>query len=696
MYWNRLKDWLKNHIPYWKLESNILIIFLVLFITSFVIFFSYSYEKNKKEIIHYADSLIEQYGRETSQSINSLLIDIRDLTETEKTMVTTVDQVSLDNKTLINYMFDALRKTPNLGTLFMTNTKGTYIGLIELQPHTHYQKKPAQFLPATYKYALLFVDRKGSTPKEKWLYFDAKNLLHETEEINSGAYDVRNTSWFQSALKLKIPNWTHVFRLFVTHNPGFIYTYPIFDNKGEIIAVAGGSVELLLLSNFMKSHKVSSEQSSILFAKDGSILASSEELLGNKTINIKDNPLTNKAYQIFLQEHKRNYLLDFEGVEYVVSLSPFVSETKKELYLLIMMPSEHLLKQIRDTQKDLYFMLFFIVIGAIIIAVIFSKRISKPIVALSGEIDRLQRLDLEEEIVTTSHIKEIHHMTRSLIALQSALRSLSAYVPKEQVRMLLKAGRVISLGGKKQELTIMFTDIRDFTTISESSSTVDLIKQLEEYFKRLSSIILQHQGTIDKYMGDGIMAFWGAPEKVKNHAYLAAESALLLQQALNEMNPTWAKQGKPIFYTRIGLHTGKVFVGNIGTPERMNYTIVGDAVNLASRLEGINKMYKITITVSEPLAKLISDDFLLRPIDVVNVKGRNEKVKIFELVAKLSDESTTKEMVQFCSSFKEAFEVFEQKDLAKALILFQAIYKKYPDDLPTQLYIERLLPFLTS
>lgn len=171
-----------------------------------------------------------------------------------------------------------------------------------------------------------------------------------------------------------------------------------------------------------------------------------------------------------------------------------------------------------------------------------------------------------------------------------------------------------------------------FTTVSESIPPEQLVELLAEYLGEMSRIIAEENGTVDKYIADAVMAFWGAPQSVPDHAHRAARAALRCQQRLAELENKWVAEGKPVFRARIGLNTGEIIVGNMGSAERLNYTVIGDAVNLASRLEAINKYYGTRIIVGETTQKLIADSYATRLPDIVAVKGKSEAIRIYELV----------------------------------------------------------------
>jgi adenylate cyclase len=227
--------------------------------------------------------------------------------------------------------------------------------------------------------------------------------------------------------------------------------------------------------------------------------------------------------------------------------------------------------------------------------------------------------------------------------MKRGLRSFGKYVPADLVREILASGGEAELGGQRASLTIFFTDIADFTTISEGLEPEALVDQLSEYFEAMSSVLRQPpSGTLDKFIGDSIMAFWGAPLPNLDHAVTACRAALACQERLKELQEKWTREGKPLFYQRIGINTGDVIVGNMGSTSRLNYTVVGDTVNTASRFEGLNKLYGTRIIIGQSTWELVKEQFVARPLDLVSVKGSMKGVRIYELMAEAAgaDERT--------------------------------------------------------
>ena len=264
--------------------------------------------------------------------------------------------------------------------------------------------------------------------------------------------------------------------------------------------------------------------------------------------------------------------------------------------------------------------------------------------------------------------------------MKNAIQSFSYFVPKQIVEKLVVRGRDVKLGGETKRLTIFFSDITDFTKLSEGIPSEELMLYISDYLDEFSKVIMENHGTIDKYIGDSVMAFWGAPEDDINDATHATETAIACQHRLDDLNRKWEKEGKPSLITRIGIHKGDVVVGNIGTSERMNYTLMGDNVNLAARLESVNKYYGTKIIVSEEVHRELSKEIISRPIDIVAVKGKETETKIYEV---LEDKN-------LAERFTQAYTLFENKEYDKACQAFEAIATSdYPNDRPTQIYLER-------
>jgi len=236
-------------------------------------------------------------------------------------------------------------------------------------------------------------------------------------------------------------------------------------------------------------------------------------------------------------------------------------------------------------------------------------------------------------------------------------------------------------------MTALFSDIRGFTTISEGMDPEDLVKFLNEYFSIMTRIIMKYQGTLDKFIGDAIMAFYGAPLAQPDHAVRGCKTAIEMIQALREIQPDWQARSLPRIDIGIGLNSGEMTVGNMGSDERFDYTIMGDNVNLASRLEGINKQYGTNIVISQYTYELIRNNaFFVRELDSVRVKGKREPVTIYELVDCKEPDPETQEVLR---AFERGLMAYKSRRWKEATAHFKAAMQIDPNDHPSKLYIGR-------
>ena len=265
------------------------------------------------------------------------------------------------------------------------------------------------------------------------------------------------------------------------------------------------------------------------------------------------------------------------------------------------------------------------------------------------------------------------------------------YVPTELVDEMSKnPEQVVSMDGESREMTILFSDVRGFTTISEGLDPKELSQLMNAFLSPLSAVINKHHGKVDKYMGDCIMAFWGAPKPEPEHARNAILAGIEMQKKLHELQPEFKQRGWPEIHVGVGINTGKVSVGNMGSEVRVAYTVMGDAVNLASRLEGITKQYGVGVMVGENTKNAVPD-FVYRELDQVRVKGKKEPVAIYEPICPNGevDEGVLDEL----KIFNQALKMYRAQNWDQAELQLDNLRHKFPDCKLYQVYTERVAYF---
>jgi len=275
-------------------------------------------------------------------------------------------------------------------------------------------------------------------------------------------------------------------------------------------------------------------------------------------------------------------------------------------------------------------------------------------------------------------------------------RTLERYVSKNLVREILENpdSYYSTLRGVRVPVTILFSDLIGFTTLAEKADPEALVAQLNEYLTRMTSVIFSNGGTLDKFIGDAIMAVWGNVRSLgtAQDAKNCARAALAMRRELRQLNQKWRGEGRMGLGMGIGVNQGEVIVGNIGSQERMDPTVIGDSVNLASRLEGLTRIYGVDILVGPSAAELVRDEVYLRSVARVQVKGKLKPTDVFTFVG-ARDETVDPEFLKWLETYEEGLEKFRARDFTEAKILFSRFLEFYPDDLLAKMYLARALEY---
>lgn len=280
----------------------------------------------------------------------------------------------------------------------------------------------------------------------------------------------------------------------------------------------------------------------------------------------------------------------------------------------------------------------------------------------------------------------VHHYATEERLRRRTRRALELYLSPSLAALVSERPEELKLGGEKREYTVLFSDVRDFTTISEQLEPETLVELLNAYLGAMTDVIFEHNGMLDKYIGDGIMAVWGAPLPQPDHAAQACRAAFQMMRRMRELEPEWRTRGWPEITVRIGLNTGPMIFGNMGSAEHMSLTLVGDNVNLGSRLEGLNKLYGTSIIASEPTVIAAAGAAVVRELDFVRVKGRVQPVRIFELLAPSGTGDAHTKLVERSETGLRAYRERRWDD---AISAFREVLTIRPNDGPARLFLER-------
>lgn len=390
----------------------------------------------------------------------------------------------------------------------------------------------------------------------------------------------------------------------------------------------------------------------------------------------------------------REVQFQVNGQTYVGGFTRITGERRPDWLLCLVVPQTDFFVSSKET------LVFFATIAVItlivggLISYLLAERVARPLRRLAQETGKITSLEFDDQPLPESNIREVDQLNESVETMKTGLRSMEKLVPTEYARYLIQTGQEAKLGGERRFMTTSFGDIVGFTKLSGQLPPEELVLVLSDYLDVLSSQVIAHGGTLDKFNGDDVMAFWGAPNHSEDHPLLAVQCALRSITAMHEMHDQWKKIRRPTLSAAFGISSGDVIVGNVGNKLRMNYTVIGDSVNLASRLQGINKFYGTHILIGAITAEHIDKEVLCRPIDFVEVLGREEPAMIFEPLAMRSE--ATKHQITLAALHSDAFESYQRRTWQKAAKKFEAVLAHSPDDPPARNLLDRCRTYLEN
>jgi adenylate cyclase len=369
---------------------------------------------------------------------------------------------------------------------------------------------------------------------------------------------------------------------------------------------------------------------------------------------------------------------DSSGKSHLAYLQAERVNESLETVTAFIVPADELYDVVNQTQRYAVAIGLLLVAAAVGGCILVSRRISHPIRLIAADLEAVGRFELSASPAARSFVREVHMVASAVDRMKASLRSFSRYVPRQLVQDVLTSGEEARLGGRSRVLTLYFSDVVGFTQISERLTPGEVVDYLGEYLQAMTFVIEGQHGTVDKFIGDGILALFNAPRDLDDHAAAACRAALLSQECLRTLRPRWEQQGRPTIRIRIGLHTGEVIVGNIGTPERFEYTVTGDAVNLASRLEGLSKVYGTEILGSDDLRASAGPQFEWRTVDRVAVVGRTGGTLVSELLGERG--AVVDCVLQARDLYERGLAAYFHRDFEQAAELFRIAAAARPDD----------------
>jgi adenylate cyclase len=680
-----------------RLRPSILVLFVLLTVPVFFTIIAVTYLSNDTIARSNAEELVERFRIDAVEDIRNVFDPIKSLVRSAAVVGDEQRDFYSDNRSL-RYLLSILLHNERIVSVYAGMADGSFRQARRIDPTVEIQGKPP---PDGVKYAYRWIEPpKASTPVDRYAFLDANEKeLARSDQATS--YDPRTRFWYrltarEDSLVITDPDVFAALGLI-----GFTVAAP-FHAGGKVVGIAAIDLTLDGLSEYLAERKISPGTLSYILDQQGRVIANSERAktytnengqVELQHITSLGNELPAIAFSSRPRQNETLFSFAHAGQRYVASLSTLPPQFGKRWQLFIVTPLRDFTSTLeRNNNRLLIFGLIAIALQILVIYFL-STVISSPLEKLALKVARIQEFSSENLPPLESPIREVAILSRAIDTLDTAIKSFAAFVPVSLVKQLLESDQKLELGGHSRFLTIFFSDLEAFSTLSEELPAQDLLLRVSAYLEIVTKIVNEEAGTIDKFIGDGVMAFWGAPALLEDHAWHACVAALRIQHGMKVMNDRWNEQELKPLNIRIGIHSDAVLVGNLGSKERMGYTVIGDGVNVASRLEGINKEFGTRICISNSVFKEAGERLCVRPIDDVTVKGRRAKIPIYELLGVFGVDPQFEpdpRTVRLCKLTRLAYEALAREEFALALERYHAVLAEFPDDTVALELVRRL------
>ena len=678
--------------------------------------------------VNYTQEVGHLLTQAVTLKVENFLQEAEDVIEVTDRFSFKIENEKVNYSLLLNNLVHSLIVNHNLGTTIYTEEKTGYALRLSLdeKPEFKYDtRSPSRFSErSVYSEKDVIIQETIPNPSGTFTLktYSYPDFPHKPLSVNeNGGYDHRKRPYYLQGKAqpiLKKGEWTNCFSLLKNFNEirtGLFYSTHLEDNKGDFFGVLAMGISTEWISGYLNEamHDIHKKGiSSFIFErlpdKSKKVLAHSlmadvfpKDEEGNTIYYSLPKDMKDPAIEKMIlsaSDHMLNGLesqgdleklfhFDVDGSDYVGIIKTVLPGTSPDWYVCLYVPEKVLFSNAYWHFYLAIGILATVMVISVILSFVLARSASKPIESLVLLAEKIGKLDFTHKVRADSKIIEIKNLAHSMNLMQIGLQAFTQYLPKDVLKSLFDAGTGAIPGGKEKDVAIMFADIVNFTNYSEKLSPNDLVLQLNEYLGCFSSVIIKNQGTVDKYIGDAVMAYWNAPRDCDDYAFKACKAAIQGLQNLSFLQQKWSRLNKPILKARIGINTGNVVLGNIGTEQHLSYTVIGDNVNLASRLEGLNKVYDTTIMISDVTLKACGNRLVTRPIDLVGVKGKDKKIMVHELLGIAGE--TSESTINFCLEFKTAFAAYVKKDWPVGISLFQKLVNENPDDKLSRIYVDR-------
>jgi class 3 adenylate cyclase/ABC-type nitrate/sulfonate/bicarbonate transport system substrate-binding protein len=675
-----------------RLSLIMSLLFIGLSIPVLIFILIYNYNKNSAGMVAILNDAVAQTSQagieRTENLIESTESPLRFLAE-----VTSADPGYFRTEQSNDLLYRALTSAAHIDAIYVSFEDGYHRVVTRIDED---RRRSDPRIPANANWHASYIDA---------ITFAHSRIRHRTfYDIwphQVGAYDVptdvdiRLLAGYQTA---KTTRTLAVTEPSINPDTGFPILFlrvPIFRGV-DFIGCATANITIDILSRFLDKYRASARSTTLIAHRNnGKIIAFPDKQKGvrieNGALKIAtladiDDPDVREAHR----QHARTGANRFafksptNGEDFIAAFTNFPGGFGQPWQVITLTPIDDFVGALKKTNR----LMMVVITGLTMVELFFiffaARRLSRPVENVSRQLQDIESLHFDTLASRPSNIREIARLESAASLLRTSLKSFSSFVPLDVVRQLVKSGIPLTLGVEPRFITVFFSDLENFSSHSETLAPDDLLVQISTYLEEVSGAITEEGGTVDKFIGDGVMAFWNAPVQRPDHVLRACAGALRAARRMERVNDAWEGEGRPRIRIRIGLNCATVLVGNVGSSTRLSYTALGDGVNVAARLEGINQLFGTTICISDSIYDHVKADILARPLKRVQVKGRKTKFMIYQLLAlRAGDDpelSVRDRDEQLCALTWQASEHIDTGDFAAAACAYRAILDNFPDD----------------
>lgn len=672
-----------------KLRIGIAVMFLLVIVPLTVVMISVLYSQNSELARAMARQLMQSSGEEVVASVTGMIGNM------SKALNMSVSFGQAQKQTLRQHesmrpMLELMEGLPEAYSLYFgLEDSGDFHQIVRLSPDIKTFGPNKAPPPAGAKWVIRTINDQSGERRDTHLYASDWGKILKIERSDP-TYDPRNRPWYKTAVAANTDKATitdvHMFNGITV--PGITLVKPLLTDDGARIGVFGAGISVDALSGFLRKQHIS--EHSVCF-----ILDEHYRLIGypdpSKTLTIQngepvvvageqmDDPVIANVVTAYKEHAQQDFSFEANQQVWLAHFQAFPDSFGRKWIMGVVAAEDDFIGPI----KHISYMIVLIGLAFIVVATLgmiwLSRLLVEPIHRLIQETEKIREFDLDGKVDVPTMALELDELATAVGSMKAGLSSFGRYVPKSLVQQIVQSGSTTEIGGSRRPLTVMFSDLQGFTKASESMDPEEILRWLSAYFEQMTQAIISHQGTIDKYIGDAVMAMWNAPQEDENHIAHACQGMLACKAAVHSLENA-ASYG-PALVTRMGLHTGIAMVGNVGSSDRMQYTALGAMVNLASRIEGLNKKFGTELLVTEPVYQAVKELFLFRPFGAIVVSGASIPLHVYELIG------TREADAPGLNEWMEAFSAWKNRDWATAISRFAAYQRAYPHDLAAGILI---------